>query len=205
MNETILTLLLYGIVAFAITSIVYALTMFLGIYSILLLLVLSASTMVSLDKLAKRDDARFYDRLFIPVLVFVIVSIVLAFFTSWMFWVVIPALMYVLFLNTTETEAETDEVTKTVKKIVEMSKTIQGKQSSWENPFAPFTRDSIRTLYAFSLCALYICTTMVITPLWLPVYTPLIIWAIVLIILILAIRREETIIFLRRLKKLKRE
>lgn len=204
MNDTILALTLYAMIAFAITFLVYMLTMLLGIYSVLLLVALIGSTVASLSKLTKRENVKLFSALpalFIPALVFVILSVVLAFFTGWIIWIAIPALMYVIFMNIAEEEE--NEVTKVAKEMIEMSKTLQGKPSSWGNPFAPFTRDTTRTIYAFSLSALYICTTMIITPFSLPLYTPLVIWTVLLVTLILVARREGVSAALERMRNLK--
>jgi len=206
MNDTILALTLYAMIAFTITLVVYALTMVLGIYSVLLLVVLIALTVASLGRFLKRENVEFSDALpalFITALIFVIVSVVLAFFTSWMIWVAIPALMCTIFLNIPGKEE--DEVTKVAKEMIEMSKTIQGEPSSWGNPFVPFTRDITRTIYAFSLSALYICTAMIIIPFSLPMYAPLVIWAVFLVTLILVTRKDGVAVALERIKNLKRK
>jgi len=210
MNDTILTLASYAVTAFAITLVVYVLTMILGIYSVVLLVALIALTAVSLSKILRRENVKFSDALpalFIPILVFVIVSVILAFFTGWMIWIAIPALMYVIYMNIVE---EKDEMTEALIGIREGSKALQGKSTLWGTPFYPLTRfihklfqDITKTTYAFSLCALYVCTTMIITPFSLPLYTPLIIWAVFLVMLILVARREGVSAALEHMRNLK--
>lgn len=213
-RDTLISILLYGVTAFTITSVVYLLTMALGIYSIFLLATLTIITIMSLRSIIKRKTFSFYEvmpelpGLFIHVAIFVITSVILAFFTSWMFWSAMLALMLVIYINIPRKE-ETVEV---LEEIADASRAIQGKPSWWGTPFyslvrfkEKLSRDVVRTIYAFSLCALYVCTTMVITPYSLPTYTPLIIWTLVLIALIPFVRDEIVDMTSEIVKKLKRK
>lgn len=214
LRDALISILLYAVTAFTITSVVYLLTMALGIYSIFLLTALAIITVMSLRSVIKRKTFSFYEvmpdlpGLFIHVVIFVITSVVLAFFTSWMFWFAMLALMLVIYMNIPRKE-RTVEV---LEEIADASRAIQGKPSWWGTPFyslvrfkEKLSRDAVRTIYAFSLCALYICTTMIITPYSLPIYTPLIIWIVVLITLIPFVHNEIVDMTTEIVDKLKRK
>lgn len=210
MNDGILTLALYAVTAFAITFVVWASTMALGIYSVLLLAALIALTVASLGRIAKNENAELANALpalCVPALVFVIVSIVLAFFTGWILWIAIPALMYIIYVHIVK---EGDAETEAIRDTIEGARAVQGKPTLWGTPLYPLTRfmqklfrNTAKTTYAFSLCALYVCTATMITPFKLPLYTPLVVWATLLTSLILVVRKDRVAVALERLKRLK--
>jgi len=189
------TLFIYAVTAFILTGIVYLIMLVLGIYSIVLLVILIISTGISLSFILKRGGLWKNDiwvtSFIIPIIIFVVVSVVLAFFFSWMIWIAIPAFMLVLYITIVKPQ-EVSSTYKVTTEMIEMSRAAQGKPSWWGTPLYPLSRfirtmsqDMLLTTYGFSLCALYICTTMIIHTFSLPLYVPLIAWGIFLAVLFL--------------------